>query len=152
MVMDKKCELLKEECDNYAKYDNIYFFLSELISERGRESIKFYIKKNNIKNTVIYGAGSVARVLYEFIEKYSLCNVVGVIDKNENKDFGFYQFLKIDDLKNIEYDLIIVTPLSAYKSIIKSLQVNNINDNFAFVGELIDYQRRYEIYENGVHI
>lgn len=150
--MDNQYKLLKEECDNYAKYENIYFFLSELISEIGRKSIRFYIEKNNIRNIVIYGAGSVARVLYDFIDKYNLCNIVGIIDRSENEDFGFHKFIKIEDLRVIEYDLIIITPLFAHKSIIKSLGENNINDNFVFISELTDYQRRCEIYENGLHI
>lgn len=151
--MDEEIRLLKEECDNYCKYDNIYFFLSELISEKGKESVSFCIKKRNIKNIIIYGAGSVARVLYDYIDKYKLCNILGVVDKCENEEFGFHEFIALDNIENYKYDLIIITPLSPYKNILSSLKKIGVEENkLIFIGEMIDYKRRWDIYENGLHL
>lgn len=142
-------EIQEIEMEQMYTYKNLYMCVSQLVSEFGRESIKEYIKDNNIRKIIIYGASVAGRILFDILNSIEECQVLGVVDKGGTTEYGFHEFIPIEELKNIQYDLIVVTPLNVYRAIYKDLEKMNI-DKYCFVSELVDYKGRKMIYENGI--
>ena len=138
-------DLLEENSLN----KNMYYVVSNLSSNTGKDSVKNYIYDKCIKKVVIYGAGCIGRVLCDVLNEIAECRVIGVVDRECNTEYGFSEFTDIADLQNIEYDLRIVTPLKAYEAIERALKQYNVN-NYCNVLELLDYKRKGLLDETGI--
>lgn len=148
--MEEREEILKKEIEEYSDYKLIYQCLALLLETKGKSSVQQYIKDNNIHNIVIYGAGCIGKVLFQYIDEINNCDISGIIDINKNTTYGFDKFIDISELKTMTYDLCIITPVHKYDVICQVLDKNEIK-RYCSVWELIDYLRRNQIYENGVY-
>lgn len=147
--MKKNEEILKKEIEGYSDYKLIYQCLALLLETKGKNSIQQYLKDKHICNIVIYGAGCVGKVLSQYINEMDTCNILGIIDINKNTAYGFDKFIDLSELKTIDYDLCIVTPVHKYDVICQALNKNGIQ-KYCSVWELIDYLRRNQMYENDI--
>ena len=86
-------------------------------------------KKLKDKKVLFYGAGLSAKVLFENYD-LSKFNVAGICDKKfektEDKEFNNFKAISPDELKNLDYDVILFT-MKLYKKIEKSLKNSGIN-------------------------
>jgi lipopolysaccharide biosynthesis glycosyltransferase len=137
-----------EEAKKTPYYDEIYYEMVGNITVRLQESkkqIRFLNDKctllNNyilfkqegrhvddcrifsgVNNVAIYGAGVWAQHLLNELEN-SRINVKYVFDKNKSGHIGKYEIVSIDEIQKAnECDLIVITPLKEYKSILKCLK------------------------------
>lgn len=135
----------------YSEYCNNYRYIDAFASKSGRESIKKYCVDKNIQKVIIYGAGVLGRIVADTLEMIDACKVIGVIDLSKNTNYGFSNFIELSDLNQIEYDMIVITPLSAFKAIDRDLSEAGIEKK-CFALEMTDYVGRGVLYENGLLI
>lgn len=144
-------QVLNVELESLEMYKNYYTYISDIVKENGRESIKKYIRDFNIRKVIIYGAGVAARILCDVLEKDELCEIVGVVDRSMSTIYGFHEFLSLEELSNTEYDKIIITPLGALTAIKADLDSMGIQ-KYCFISEMSDYDEgRKMLYENDIY-
>ena len=143
-------EVLILELNQYAQYKNLYLCIDSLTSEIGRRSVRNYLKENNIKKVILYGAGVLGRLTSDVIEKSGVCEVIGVMDKSGTTAYGFREFLSLEELTTVDYDRIIITPLRSLTPISKYLKKNGIK-NYCFVSEMLEWEGRNILYENDIY-
>ena len=140
--------ILKKEIDKYSVYKNLYKCITLLTAEKGKKSIKKYLYDNKVRKVIIYGAGCIGKIAFDCLKEVDECEIMGVVDKSKNTEFGLDNFIELDELTTMDFDLCIITPLKAYDSISKELKERNIK-KYCNILELVDYERRKK-YENGV--
>lgn len=126
------------ELESLEIHTNYYMHIADIVKESGLNSIKKYIGDFDIHKVVLYGAGVVSRILCDMLEKDNVCEIAGVIDRDKSTAYGFHEFLSLDELQNIEYDMIIITPLGAVEAIQAELDRRGI-EKYCFISEMADY-------------
>lgn len=83
------------------------------------------------KNVIIYGAGNVGRSYKLFFERHAVCNVKLWVDKNATSNDEKYTISKIEDIKDCQYDYVIVAIKSegVAKEVIEELAEAGIDAN-----------------------
>lgn len=80
------------------------------------------LAEEGIKDVVFYGTGEFAEIAYILLPQYRM-NLVGVIDNNRTgKLFLKYRVGAIDDLKNINFDKIIITVVESAAEVVERLK------------------------------
>ncbi len=134
-------KMLEMEIDRMSVWRNSYRCISDMKKTKGKENISHFLKDKKIKRIVIYGSGCIGRIFYDVLKEISACEVVGVVDKSHNSEFGFDTFIEIEELKNVGFDICVITPIKAYKKIKTALIENGIT-SYCGIFEMIDYERR----------
>lgn len=76
------------------------------------------------KKILIYGHGYLGKVFISLLND----NVIAVIDKNLNqKSMSNYKIIKIDEIKNYEYDYIVLSLIGREKEIIPELLSHGVS-------------------------
>lgn len=149
--MDKEqYEAMLTEVDLCDKYNAMYMCLVGLLSREKRNNIKYFIEKKAIKKIVLYGANFLARAFVDFIEKEKNSEIVGVIDRDNNTEFGFNEFITIESLKELDYDIVIITAFTSYREIEKILEDNGIVKHI-FIQKMINYKELENFYESYIY-
>lgn len=79
-----------------------------------------YFKKNGYKRIVIYGKGILGELLFEELSKQTGLEIICFADKQSDGDIQFINkipVVKLEELKNIDCDVIVITPVFAYTEI-----------------------------------
>lgn len=137
MLLLKKC--IYERIQKYMQYYTLEQKIQDMVSHK--ENVRNYLKKNDINTLAVYGYGVYGKKLLECLEECNI-RVEYVIDKNANAFIQDSRSLKTmeDELDNV--DMIIVTPLFAYRQITEELN-KKIKTKFIaldmFCDEVINY-------------
>lgn len=114
---------LKNIFINYGVYEQASAFLDDYFFrilfnsikriDKYAECIHFFeveeLKEIKGKRIVIYGAGNVGRDYYDQLSKYSMCRIVGWIDRNYAEyHYAYAKVESVEKLKKIEYDIILI--------------------------------------------
>lgn len=104
-----------------------YYMINSILSRRFDYLIEKYLKENKIEKVIIYGAGSVGKVLFDKLKLVNSLSIIAVIDKEYTNNFKFdnTEVKLISDVKNLIYDTIIVTPVLYYETIKEELNNEN---------------------------
>lgn len=79
--------------------------------------------KNNYSNIVLYGYGTLGKNIEEILKD----KINYITDKNENISKETKKFTKIETLKNIDFDIVLISVLGREIDIIHSLEEQNID-------------------------
>ena len=139
-----------DECiDQKVLYSSMYTVISTLMSATFRPNLEKYLVDNQISKVVIYGAGCIGRALDDALKCLGVCDVVGVVDGAHNSDYGFREFLSVEELSDDMMDLCIVTPINAWDKIAALLDEKGIS-KYCNIMEIIDYPRKERMYGIGL--
>lgn len=129
-LLDKEQEILKKQSVNYD-------IINKMLSIEGYNLINDYIENKHLNNLIIYGAGTVAKVLFDLV-RYKV-NITAIIDAEavDNFDFNNINIITYKDVCKLKYDRIIITPVYAYNEIKKQLESENIY-NFVLITDIIN--------------
>lgn len=135
-VLIKELKLLYKEQEILQKQSVNYEVINKLLSIEGHNLITNYVQLNNLNRVIIYGAGTIGKILFDIIKK--VCNVEAIIDENNLNKFEFYNtnIINCKDIYKLKYDRIIITPIHSY-NIIKSILEEKKIDNFVLVTNII---------------
>lgn len=119
---------LELEDINNRKIKCNYYIINNILSKNFDYLIKKYVEKKHIEKIIIYGAGSIGKVLFDKLKFIKSLDITAIVDKEYNSDFEFdnKKIKSISDIKNFEYDIIIITPVLQYKTIKSTLNEKNI--------------------------
>jgi FlaA1/EpsC-like NDP-sugar epimerase len=84
--------------------------------------------ENLKRRVVIYGGGTHTSTLFDFIDMKRL-SVVAIVDDDSNKwgmEYFGTKIISFDELKGIDFDLILISSLGAEERIYEKI-VNNLN-------------------------
>ncbi len=112
-----------------------YQVISKLISKNGIENLYKYLSVNNFNKVVIYGSGTVGKILFEILKKNLNVKIQAILDKNSDSNFDFDCFEINSPDKFIECDVVIVTPVFAYEVIKKEISL--IYDNVISIANIV---------------
>lgn len=118
-----------------SKANRNYQVISKLISKNGIDNLYKYLRVNNFNKVVIYGSGTVGKILFEILKKFSNIKIQAILDKNSDSNFDFDCFEINNPDKFIECDVVIVTPVFAYETIKKEISL--IYDNVISIADII---------------
>lgn len=123
LINELKCEDI-----NNRKIKYNYYMINTILSKQFDLSLKKYLEKNKIKRIIIYGAGSIGKVFFDKLKVIESLTIVAIVDKGYNNNFEFdnKKIKSISDIENMEYDIIIITPILYYENIKEALISKNI--------------------------
>ncbi|EQB39197.1 hypothetical protein M947_08570 [Sulfurimonas hongkongensis] len=125
-----ECKVSYSKVAELLGWNNINCYENKIVFSQ--EFNKFYLKlsklKNDNKRYLIYGYGTVGKVVYSFLSS----QIVGIVDKNNigiSKDTTQEKIYSPKDIKKFNYDAIIICVIGREEEIIKSLDGID-NDRF----------------------
>lgn len=90
------------------------------------EGLMNELKKENVKKVVFYGASDLAEITFVSLKSTNI-KLVGVVDDlKKGKEFLDFTIRSTSDLKNLEFDSIIITTIEPKEYIVTKLQQKNI--------------------------
>ena len=122
----------------YRNYNNILSRLSE--DTNIINNIYDYLKKNNYKSIVLYGLGTLGKILFAFLRKEGIV-INLIIDENLSKQIDSYKGIPIYCLNKVSINskmLVVVTPNTEYVYIQYVLKNYGIVNNICSIEELLD--------------
>lgn len=127
--------------DKKIEIDNILIDILDrwmTLREQG-SSLEEYLKQNNYKKAAIYGLGLIGNHLYEELVNSEI-EIIG-IDKADIYNNFKMPIYKPDDSFG-DADIIIVTPVSGYDTILRTLEQN-------YHGKIVSFQQLLSDWETG---
>lgn len=136
-ILIKEIKLLDKEKETLKKQSINYDIINKMLSIEGGKSLDNYLKNNNLNDIIIYGAGTIAKVLFDLI-KHKV-NIKVIIDAEVVHNFNFdnIDIINYKDVYKLKYDKIIITPVYAYDQIKKQFEEKSIN-NFVSIADVIN--------------
>lgn len=113
----------KERADKFKTYYEVTTEWIQTMQNGG--CIKEYFEKNKYRKVVIYGKGLLGELLYDEISKTKDVEVICFVDKQSSGESQYEDEIPIimmEELKDKQYDIIVVTPVFAYSEIKQELQ------------------------------
>lgn len=113
----------KERADKFKTYYEVTTEWIQTMQNGG--CIREYFEKNKYRKVVIYGKGLLGELLYDEISKAKELEVICFVDKQSSGESQYgdeIPTIMMEELKDKEYDIIVVTPVFAYSEIKQELQ------------------------------
>jgi predicted transcriptional regulator len=107
----------------YLQYSlNFYKDIKTLLLNRYKD-----MDKKNVKSVLFYGAGEVAELAYLYLQQTDI-RLIGIIDDQQTgKNFFDFRIDSIDGLKQMDWDMVLLTRLEDMDQDIKTLLKRGID-------------------------